>query len=320
MNRKKMLGLFLIYTNLIYCQNSIICANKQFEAAEYYAYKNKHEIAINYYQKAFKMGFLANNESYGNAAKSALIAGNDKLAYSFFEKAVENGTTLNQLASDSLFMFFLSTSKGNKLKKSYSKLRINYLSNIDINSYAEIKKLIDIDQLIRTQEAEQWGISQLSANDQNKLFMQIDSGYIVNHLLTILNKEIPNAKGLGDLRKDFYIFFLHQMSEVNYKKLFPFIDKCIEKGILTYTQKALILDRYSLITKGYTIYGTRTVMNDSDELELQPIQDIKNIDNLRSKMGILPLSIFYSTYMPEAKLPKEYKNEIIIENFLNCNN
>ncbi len=311
--------LFLFFSESIICQNNSICAYKSLQAAEYFAAKNQQVEAFDAYQKAF-VDYDATDENYISAAKNACLLNKTKQVNRFLVKAFEKGATLETVAADSLLNVYLSSEKGKGLTKTYSELRKAYTSKLDILVYAELKKLLDIDQLIRTREAEEWGFSALSQKDQRLVFMKIDSGYIVDRFLAILKNKVPTAEEIGVLRKSIFIFFLHQMDKVNYEKLYPYIDKCLQNGILSYSNKAMILDRYELITKGYTIYGTRTIIDDNDILTLQPVKDIKTIDNKRMELGVLPLSLYYNTYMPEAQLPKEYSNQMTINQFVHCNN
>jgi hypothetical protein len=310
---------FFSSQSIIICQNNSICAYKSLQVAEFFAAKNQQKEAFDAYQKAF-INYNAADESYISAAKNAYLLNKTKQTNIFLIKAIEKGATLETIAEDSLLNVYLSSEKSESIRKNYSKLRKIYTSKLDITVYAELKKLLDIDQLIRTGGSEEWGFSALSQKDQRLVFMKIDSGYIVDRFLAILKKKVPTAEEIGILKKDIFIFFLHQMDKVNYEKLYPYIEKCLQNGILSYTHKAMILDRYELITKGYTIYGTRTVIDDNDVLTLQPVKDIKTIDTKRLELGILPLSFYYNTYMPEAQLPKEYTNQMTINQFVNCNN
>jgi hypothetical protein len=102
------------------------------------------------------------------------------------------------------------------------------------------------------------------------------------------------------------IFLVIQHADlVTQEKYLPMLQKSVEEGESRPWDLALLQDRILMRQGKKQIYGSQVVFNETGGQEFYPIEDEKNVNIRREKVGLMPLEEYAKHFGIEYKLPKE---------------
>lgn len=171
------------------------------------------------------------------------------------------------------------------------------LSKTPNNLAREILKMFNADQKARFSDTDPEEIKKIDINNTKKLKEIIDKqGYPTINKIGV---EASDALWLliqhADLDRDFQIRCLELMKEMP--------DGLIKKKNIAYLE-----DRVRVGTGQPQLYGTQFRRREDGKLVLRDIEDIKNIDQRRKKMGLVSLDEYKKDFYskcPQEAVPKE---------------
>ena len=103
------------------------------------------------------------------------------------------------------------------------------------------------------------------------------------------------------------LFFVIQHADLSTQlKYFPLLQKSVEEGESKPSNLALLQDRILMRQGKKQIYGSQVVFNKTTGAqEFHPIEDEKNVDARRAKMGMQSLEDYAKLFGIDYKLPNE---------------
>lgn len=254
-------------------------------------FKDKnYEKSLSGFQEAFNNKSDENVSDYFYASAAALYIEKDSIAKDFIITAIQK-TNASEDYFDSFAEFDLFRDKPlfSEIKADFSKYQADFFYNFKYPEiYQEIDLLVEKDQKVRTD-----GSSGLEMR-------RVDSLNIIR--LIEINKEY------GWFDKQWLLLWHHRgiHREDNYVWNYfrPLINEKIEKGELRKSYWARFDDEYSMLQgNGLQLYGT--YWNNYDQF---PIENISQVDSLRSTVGLPPLAYMEKVY--DATLPKDYEGKL----------
>lgn len=114
------------------------------------------------------------------------------------------------------------------------------------------------------------------------------------------------------------IFFVIDHAEINdQKKYLSYLKKQSEAGIIDKDKYPIVLDRILVSEQKRQIYGTQTKMiikDDAKVVYIYPVEDYKNIDSLRSTVGLLPLELYMKILESALNSKVLYDDNLSLQN------
>ncbi len=131
----------------------------------------------------------------------------------------------------------------------------------------------------------------------------IDSGNLVQ-----VNKLIERYGWLGNSfvgnRGNQTIFLVVQHADLaTQEKYLPLMQKSVNEGESNKRDFALLQDRVLMRQEKKQIYGSQVVFNKQGGPEFYPIEDEKNVNVRREKMGLQPIEEYAKYFGIDYKLP-----------------
>lgn len=133
----------------------------------------------------------------------------------------------------------------------------------------------------------------------------IDSTNLVQVELLIekygwLGKSFVGARGNNT------IFLVIQHSDLStQEKYLPLLQKSVDDGESQPSDFALLKDRVLMRQGHKQIYGSQVVFNETGGQEFYPIEDEKNVNIRREKVGLQPIEEYAKLFGIEYKLPTQ---------------
>lgn len=137
-------------------------------------------------------------------------------------------------------------------------------------------------------------------------FMQfIDSTNLVMVETLIAQYGWMGKSFVGD-RGNSTLFLVIQHADLETQlRYFPLLQKSVEMGESQPSHLALLHDRILMRQGKKQIYGSQVIFNSKGEQEFYPIEDEKNVNIRRAKMGMQPLEEYANYFGIDYKLPTE---------------
>jgi hypothetical protein len=88
------------------------------------------------------------------------------------------------------------------------------------------------------------------------------------------------------------------------EKYLPLMQKSVEEGESESNDLALLQDRVLMRQGKKQIYGSQVILNKSGGQEFYPIEDEKNVNVRRKKVGLQPLEEYAKFFGIDYKLPE----------------
>ncbi|MBI5540879.1 MAG: hypothetical protein HY951_12520 [Bacteroidia bacterium] len=193
---------------------------------------------------------------------------------------------LEDKTNDSIFEF----AKKSKLWENLKSVK----SEIDFPTFAKINAWIEVDQFIRNRNEDAC---------KYKYMAEIDSINTINVMELINEQGYPGFKTLG-YNQDIIILIMHSTTNTSTKHYWesffkPLLYSEALKGNISFSDYAIVLDRYNYAMNGFQTYGTFRTISD-----YVPIENIKEVDIRRAELGLSKLSI--DAKIKKLQLPEKY--------------
>ena len=149
-----------------------------------------------------------------------------------------------------------------------------------------INDLFEIDQWIRTQ-------GNLPPDKGGLIFQAIDSGFVFNHLIIILDSiNVVEKLHLNeDTQEQLALLLRHQTGRpALYEQIVPKLKILLNRKLISGYEYAKNIDSYLLHKKGKQRYVTHYIYDEVTDTDLmKPIEDIKTVNEQRLLIGVLPI-------------------------------
>jgi len=136
-------------------------------------------------------------------------------------------------------------------------------------------------------------------------FMQyIDSSNLVYIEMLIARYGWPGKSFVGPFGNQ-TVFLVIQHAELPVQeKYLPLMQKSVEEGESESNDLALLQDRVLMRQGKKQIYGSQVILNNTGGQEFYPIEDEKNVNVRRKKVGLQPLEEYAKFFGIDYKLPE----------------
>ena len=157
----------------------------------------------------------------------------------------------------------------------------------------ELNAILDRDQKTRT------------GRDSAAFIHYIDSCNLVQ-VEKLIAKYGWLGKGFVGARGNQTIFLVIQHADLStQEKYLPIMQKSVDEGESSPSDLALLQDRVLMRQGKKQIYGSQVVFNKTGGQEFYPIEDEKNVNIRRAKVGLQPLEEYAKYFGIEYKLPNQ---------------
>lgn len=158
---------------------------------------------------------------------------------------------------------------------------------------AQLKLIFERDQKTRT------------VKDSAEYMKYIDSTNLIQ-IEKLLNEHGWLGRSVVGDTGNSAIFLVIQHSNLQTQlKYIPLLQKSVEIGGSRPSNLALMQDRILMRQGKKQIYGSQVVMNKTGGQEFYPIEDEKNVNLRRAKIGMQPLEEYAKFFGIEYKLPEQ---------------
>lgn len=327
---KKRLIIFIFLIKICHAQNNRDKRNYLVYAAQVSLYDKDYNQSLKYFTKAFKYAPAQTSYELLAAASVAFKLNKVKIAESYLRESITKYKVPLELINTYPKLAPYKNSKLiKKIKASYDNLLKEYYSQLkNISAYLEVEQLVTKDQYVRSLANYYLGVSDEKGGEM--LFNYINAvnkkdslgiekyGRYVNfkdkNLENLKFKLMENTDSLNiqkyiDITKRYgyfengWILLWHHRGTYNKSNFVwnffkPYINSEIEKGNLERDFFASFEDDYNISKTGKQKYGTEA------QYDIYPIENIKNVDLLREKVGLPPL--YYDKIIYDIDIPKDY--------------
>jgi hypothetical protein len=155
----------------------------------------------------------------------------------------------------------------------------------------QLETILDRDQKTRTR------------GDSAAFMQYIDSTNLVQ-VESLLTKYGWMGRSFVGARANSALFFVIQHADlVTQLKYVPLLQRSVELGESRPSNLALMQDRILMRQGKNQIYGSQVVTNERGEQVFYPIEDEKNVNIRRAKIGMQPLEEYAKLFGIDYKLP-----------------
>lgn len=245
---------------------------------------------------------------YYNAAQCAVKSDLTNEAVSFLKMAILKGLDSSDITSDNIF-----ESIWIMVRKEYSPLRKKYFQTetFDMDYILAVNEIHITDQSLRKDWMDKKNVYKNDSVFDYKLQTTDSINYEKLYQL-ILETGWPTYEKIGSLNDFIIPIFIHinkgkefDWSSAKWKYILNQLQIAIDNGKENPSTMAILTDSYFVqVKKTKALYGCMYKM-ERDQMIYAPIEDIRNVDSRRLKIGLPSLEIDAKMY--GRILPKEYK-------------
>lgn len=157
---------------------------------------------------------------------------------------------------------------------------------------AELKAIYERDQKTR------------KSSDSTAFVNYIDSCNLVQVKALIAKYGWMGKSLIGKYNQVLFLVIQHA-DLATQEKYFPMLQESIDKGESSATDAAMLEDRILMRQGKKQIYGSQVVFNKTGGQEFHPIEDEKNVNLRRAKVGLQPIEEYAKYFGIDYKLPTE---------------
>jgi hypothetical protein len=258
--------------------------------------KRQYDSCAIFFNRAFLLKPPSGNDMY-NAAICNAKSGNTEKSFLLLITAVEKGINISKLKIDPDLESLHDQTKWKKLIKKANHIQLDSFNTCRYPEYAkQLAKIWETDQYYRFRlgQAYESGADTSIINDLWKEMRKADSlNDNVSKLEAIMNKiGWPAISKVGKLGANTAFLVIDHSSRETMEKLFPFLEEAAKKGEASLSSYATMKDRI-LVNRGKKqVYGTQSYRDEKGKAILFPVEDEKNLNNLRKEVGLEPLPEF----------------------------
>jgi len=142
-----------------------------------------------------------------------------------------------------------------------------------------------------------------TSGDSIQFIQYIDSCNLVR-VESLIEKYGWLGKSFVGPRGNSTVFLVIQHADLaTQEKYFPLMQKSVDEGESRPAELALLQDRILMRQGKKQIYGSQVVLNNTGGQEFYPIEDEKNVNVRRKKVGLQPLEEYAKYFDIDYKLP-----------------
>ncbi|NUQ24438.1 MAG: hypothetical protein HUU34_10835 [Saprospiraceae bacterium] len=277
-------------------------------------YNNKeYNESVARYQEAFKLNKTRGSDLY-NAACSAALSGNKKLAFEWLNLALKNGwTNVRHLKSDSDLNSLHNTKKWNKLVAAMQKEVDKVEANYDKPLQEELLAIYEDDQGVRrvfVETQKQFGPKSPQSDSLIRIMKYKDSVNLVK-VKAILDKHgwVGADKVGGQANQTLFLVIQHADLATQQQYL-PMMREAVKSKKASGSDLALLEDRIALREGRKQLYGSQIGRdNDTGQFYVLPLEDPDNVDKRRAEVGLGPIADYVKRWNLEWDV-EAYKKQL----------
>lgn len=263
-----------------------------------------------YYEKAFQIQ-IGKDVDYYKAACSQALAGNKEEAFRNLNLAIDKGwLDLERRKKDS-DLGILHSEKEWKLTIAKLEKKVDeYESRLNKELIKELKRIGEEDQRYRKEMqavGEKYGWQSDEMRELWKKQNELDCLNLVRIEEIIEEYGYPGKSLVGKQSEVAFLVIQHSDIETQEKYL-PILKEAADKGELSWSSLALLIDRIRVRKGEKRIYGSQVRQKEDGTYELFPIEDEPNVNKRRADVGLGPLEE-YLEHWNIIYVPKEKKEE-----------
>ena len=225
-----------------------------------------------------------------------------KNAKTYIDKAVQCGTTIDQLNADTLVKTYLAQIN---YDKDYAKLRIIYNRQIPYpDQRTEILQMLERDQLVRDL------VGRVDIKILNNVIIETDSANMDEFRDIIKQIGFPGFRQIGsDAGTGLFPLITHATTDAhhgaqNFAFLEPLMKEQVLAGNFPPMYFAILIDRYNYLKFKTQVYGTYWEFEPArNAMIVRKIADVDQVDQRRAAIFLPPL---YKSRSKKMILPDDY--------------
>jgi hypothetical protein len=264
-------------------------------------YKAKnYPLSVKTYEAAFKTGKPGGTDCY-NAACSAALAGNSKMAFRYLNHAVENNwLNVNHTKTDSDLASLHDQKAWPKVvAKMQQKLDV-LEADYDKPLQAELFKIYDLDQGIReefSKAADELGYKHPKVDSLGNVMARQDSLNQLSVKAILEQYGWVGPKKVGPEASQTLFLVIQHASQQYQERYLPLVREASKKGEIPKSSLALLEDRIAMRQGKKQLYGSQIGMDqETGAYYVMPLEDPKNVDRRRAHMGLGPIAEYVKTW------------------------
>ena len=277
-------------------------------------YKNKeYKKSVEKYTAAFSVEQKSPEDLY-NAACSAALLGNNKVAFQWLQLALNKGwSNVNHLTTDSDLKSLHNDKKWTQLVSDMQKVVDAREANYDKPLQAKLLALLEEDQNIRKEyikAQKDYGNQSKIVDSLGKVMMHKDS-INLGKVTEILDKYgwVGVDKVGGQANQTLFLVIQHSDLKTQQKYL-PMMREAVKNNNASSSALALLEDRVALGEGKKQIYGSQIGYDNNTNTEyVLPLEDPDNVDKRRATVGLGPLSDYVKRWNIIWNV-EEYKKQL----------
>lgn len=277
-------------------------------------YKNKeYKKSVEKYTAAFSVEQKSPEDLY-NAACSAALLGNKKVAFQWLQLALNKGwSNVNHLTSDSDLKSLHNDKKWTQLVSDMQKVVDAREANYDKPLQAKLLALFEEDQNIRKEyikAQKDYGNQSKIVDSLGKVMMHKDS-INLGKVTEILDKYgwVGVDKVGGQANQTLFLVIQHSDLKTQQKYL-PMMREAVKNNNASSSALALLEDRVALGEGKKQIYGSQIGYDNNTNTEyVLPLEDPDNVDKRRATVGLGPLADYVKRWNIIWNV-EEYKKQL----------
>ncbi|GEC79690.1 DUF6624 domain-containing protein [Flavobacterium aquatile] len=258
-------------------------------------YKNKeYKKSVEKYTAAFSIEQKSAEDLY-NAACSAALLGNKKVAFQWLQLALDRGwSNVNHLTTDTDLKSLHNDKKWQILVNDMQKIVDAREANYDKALQARLLALFEEDQTIRKEfikAQKEYGNQSKIVDSLGKVMMHKDS-INLGKVTDILDKYgwVGADKVGGQANQTLFLVIQHADLQTQQKYL-PMMREAVKNNNASSSALALLEDRVALGEGKKQIYGSQIGYDNNTNTEyVLPLEDPDNVDTRRASVGLGPLA------------------------------
>lgn len=277
-------------------------------------YKNKeYKKSVEKYTAAFFVEQKSPEDLY-NAACSAALLGNNKVAFQWLQLALNKGwSNVNHLTTDSDLKSLHNDKKWPQLVSDMQKVVDAREAKYDKPLQAKLLALFEEDQTIRRdyiKAQKDYGNQSKIVDSLGKVMMHKDS-INLGKVTEILDKYgwVGVDKVGGQANQTLFLVIQHSDLKTQQKYL-PMMREAVKNNNASSSALALLEDRVALGEGKKQIYGSQIGYDNNTNTEyVLPLEDPDNVDKRRATVGLGPLADYVKRWNIIWNV-EEYKKQL----------
>ncbi len=181
-------------------------------------------------------------------------------------------------------------------------------ASLNIPLKTEIEKIGELDQKYRIMMDSVAKKHGWDSKQMDELWMkqsELDSLNLLRVEEIIAKYGYPGKSLVGNESSTVFFVIQHSDSEIQEKYL-PILKESADKGELSWSSLALLIDRIKTSKGEKQTYGSQLSVNyETNQYEFFPIEDEINVNKRRAEVGLCPLKKYAKYFGLKYKLPKK---------------